>query len=240
MHTHFTKILSLFPAFVATVAAAQPEGIIEIQWPSNCGYGSKAINPSIPVANPSVIEIPKITSTQAVITNPFPTGAPVVESHHPITSAGSSIQNEQVPDLSVNPPYPSHLASFHSQLEQTSEPKTGTTIPYSDVKSGDITFYTVGLGACGQDSSGQDETSNIVAISGEVYDAAKIVENPNENPLCGRTITIKGSNGKTTQGTILDRCQGCRGADIDVSHKIFIEIYGSLDPGRCEIEWWYS
>ncbi|SCV61484.1 uncharacterized protein FFFS_16054 [Fusarium fujikuroi] len=229
MHTHFIKILSLFPAFVAKVAAVQPEGIIEIQWSSNCGYGSKAINPSIPVANPTVIEIPKIASTQAVITNPVPTDAPVVDSHHPITSAGSSTQNE-LPDLSVYSPYPSHLTSVHSQIEQTSELKTGTTIPYSDVKSG----------ACGQDSSGQDETSNIVAISGEVYDAAKIVENPNENPLCGRTITIKGSNGKTTQGTILDRCQGCRGADIDVSHKIFIEIYGSLDPGRCEIEWWYS
>ncbi|RKK14055.1 hypothetical protein BFJ66_g18060, partial [Fusarium oxysporum f. sp. cepae] len=56
------KILPLVPAFLTTVAAVQPQGIIEIEWPSNCGYASKATNPAIPAANPTVIETPKIAS----------------------------------------------------------------------------------------------------------------------------------------------------------------------------------
>ncbi|KAI7770096.1 hypothetical protein LZL87_013719 [Fusarium oxysporum] len=154
----------------------------------------------------------------------------------PISSAGSTTKNEQVPDPGVYSP----SAPVYSQQEQKSELKTGTASPYGNVNSGQITYYGVGMGACGQNSTGQDETGSIVAISGDVYDAAMIDLNTNNNPLCGRTITMKGSNGKTAQGTILDRCEDCRGGDVDVSHKIFIEIYGSLDPGRLEIEWWYS
>ncbi|EXK25911.1 hypothetical protein FOMG_17480 [Fusarium oxysporum f. sp. melonis 26406] len=178
------KILPLVPAFLTTVAAVQPQGIIEIEWPSNCGYASKATNPAIPAANPTVIETPKIASAQAGIHNPVATDAPVVDSYPPISSAGSTTKNEQVPDPGVYSPHSSPSAPVYSQQEQKSELKTGNSSPYGDVKSG--------------------------------------------------------SNGKTAQGTILDRCAGCRGGDIDVSHKIFIEIYGSLDPGRCEIEWWYS
>ncbi|EWZ77973.1 hypothetical protein FOXG_16439 [Fusarium oxysporum f. sp. lycopersici 4287] len=234
------KILTLVPAFLTTVAAVQPQGIIEIEWSSNCGYASKATNPSIPAANPTVIETPKIASAQAETPSPVPSNAPVVDSYPPIPSAGSTTENEQVPDPGVYSPYPSPSTPAYSQLEQKSELKTGAASPYGDVKSGNITFYDVGMGACGQNSSGQDETGSIVAISGDVYDASMIDGNTNNNPLCGRTITMKGSNGKTAQGTILDRCAGCRGGDIDVNHKIFIEIYGSLYPGRAEIEWWYS
>ncbi|RKK10832.1 hypothetical protein BFJ65_g14829 [Fusarium oxysporum f. sp. cepae] len=234
------KILPLVPAFLTTVAAVQPQGIIEIEWPSNCGYASKATNPAIPAANPTVIETPKIASAQAGIPNPVATDAPVVDSYPPISSAGSTTKNEQVPDPGVYSPHSSPSAPVYSQQEQKSELKTGNSSPYGDVKSGKIFYYGVGMGACGQNSSGQDETGSIVAISGDVYDASMIDSNTNNNPLCGRTIIMKGSNGKTAQGTILDRCAGCRGGDIDVSHKIFIEIYGSLYPGRAEIEWWYS
>ncbi|KAK2670393.1 RlpA-like domain superfamily, partial [Fusarium oxysporum f. sp. vasinfectum] len=177
------KILPLVPAFLTTVAAVQPQGIIEIEWPSNCGYASKATNPAIPAANPTVIETPKIASAQAGIPNPVATDAP----------------NEQVPDPGVYSPHSSPSAPVYSQQEQKSEPKTGNSSPYGNVKSGKIFYYGVGMGACGQNSSGQDETGSIVAISGDVYDAAMIDSNTNNNPLCGRTITMKGSNGKTAQ-----------------------------------------
>ncbi|KAG7429601.1 hypothetical protein Forpi1262_v008290 [Fusarium oxysporum f. sp. raphani] len=77
------KILTLVPAFLTTVAAVQPQGIIEIEWSSNCGYASKATNPSIPAANPTVIETPKIASAQAETPSPVPSNAPIVDSYPP-------------------------------------------------------------------------------------------------------------------------------------------------------------
>jgi hypothetical protein len=61
----------------------------------------------------------------------------------------------------------------------------------------------------------------------------------NNNPMCGKTITIK-ANGKTAQATVKDKCMGCAVNDIDVSRKVYNEIWGSLDSGRSEVEWWFN
>ncbi|KAJ4143957.1 hypothetical protein NW765_001109 [Fusarium oxysporum] len=61
----------------------------------------------------------------------------------------------------------------------------------------------------------------------------------NSNPMCGKTITIK-ANGKTCQATVADKCMGCAINDIDVSRKVYEEIWGSLDSGRTEVEWWFN
>ncbi|KAK6724855.1 hypothetical protein SNK04_003671 [Fusarium graminearum] len=57
--------------------------------------------------------------------------------------------------------------------------------------------------------------------------------------MCGKTITIK-ANGKTAQATVADKCMGCAMNDIDVSRKVYMEIWGSLDSGRTEVEWWFN
>ncbi|EPE09866.1 Barwin-related endoglucanase [Ophiostoma piceae UAMH 11346] len=100
--------------------------------------------------------------------------------------------------------------------------------------TGDLTYYNLGLGACGIDSSNQDWTQNVVALNDEQMGTLS-----NTNPYCGRTITISG-NGKTTTGTILDKCMGCVWGDIDVSEKAFTEIFGSLDVGRGKVTWWFN
>jgi hypothetical protein len=233
------KSFRFVPAFLTAVAAIQPQGIIEVEWSSNCGYGSKAVKPTISTANFPVIETPKIASAQAEIPDAVPTNTPVIDGYSPIPPAEST-NNKPVSDPSVYSPHPEPSVPVYVQREQTSVPKAGSVSPDGAVQSGELTYYKVGLGACGQDSTGQDETGNIVAISKDLFNAAKIDGNSNNNPLCGRTITMKGSNGKTAQGTVLDRCEGCNGGDIDVSRKIFLQIWGSLDEGRTEIEWWYS
>jgi hypothetical protein len=75
--------------------------------------------------------------------------------------------------------------------------------------TGDLTYYALGMGACGWDDSGKDQTENIVAIS-----YAVMGEQSNGNPMCGKTISIS-YGGKTITATIRDKCMGCAPDDID-------------------------
>ncbi|PHH68869.1 hypothetical protein CDD80_7170 [Ophiocordyceps camponoti-rufipedis] len=100
--------------------------------------------------------------------------------------------------------------------------------------SGQITYYTVGMGSCGFDDTGKDQTGNIVAISW-----AKMGTQSNGNPMCGQTISIH-ANGKTVQATVRDKCMGCSENNIDVNEKIFKELFGSLDGGRLPVTWSFN
>lgn len=62
----------------------------------------------------------------------------------------------------------------------------------------------------------------------------------NGNPMCGKTITVRGPDGKTVQAIVHDKCPGCAVGDIDGSRKLFIDLFGSLDAGRQKIEWWFN
>jgi hypothetical protein len=100
-----------------------------------------------------------------------------------------------------------------------------------------MTFYTTGVGSCGENDTGKD---NIVALSvpfmNKDYDSNA---NPNNNPLCGRSITIQ-ANGKTATAIVKDKCQGCDYGDIDVSPQLFIQFFDSLDKGRGKVDWWLN
>ncbi|KAK0615848.1 RlpA-like double-psi beta-barrel-protein domain-containing protein-containing protein, partial [Bombardia bombarda] len=100
--------------------------------------------------------------------------------------------------------------------------------------AGDLTYYAVGLGACGWDDSGKDRTANIVAISHLLMGTQS-----NGNPYCGRTISIS-ANGKTVQAVVNDKCMGCELAAIDSSEKVFLELFGDLGVGRSEVKWWFN
>jgi hypothetical protein len=75
--------------------------------------------------------------------------------------------------------------------------------------TGDLTYYQLGLGACGWDDSGKDYNSNIVAISYLMMGEAS-----NNNPMCGKTISIS-AGGKTITAIIRDKCMGCAVDAID-------------------------
>ncbi|ORY65395.1 RlpA-like double-psi beta-barrel-protein domain-containing protein-containing protein, partial [Pseudomassariella vexata] len=122
----------------------------------------------------------------------------------------------------------------------SSSSSSGDSSGGADVHSGDITYYTVGPGACGYDDSGADETKNIVAIAADDFGPlTSLGVNQPANPLCDQTITIS-ANGKTTTATIRDKCPGCDLGSIDVSSKTFMELFGSLDGGREPVTWWYN
>jgi hypothetical protein len=83
--------------------------------------------------------------------------------------------------------------------------------------TGDLTWYDVGLGACGQTNVDGDL---IVAISHVIFDAYS-TGNPNTNPLCGKSVTIRGKDGASHQAKVVDRCVGCLEGDLDLSHEFF-------------------
>ncbi|THY86146.1 hypothetical protein D6C95_07672 [Aureobasidium pullulans] len=91
--------------------------------------------------------------------------------------------------------------------------------------SGDITWYDVGLGACGETSVDGDK---IVAISHVIFDAYS-TGNPNTNPLCGKYVTINGKDGSSHQAKVVDRCLGCVEGDLDLSHEFFNSVTSNGD-----------
>lgn len=99
--------------------------------------------------------------------------------------------------------------------------------------SGDITWYDVGLGACGETSVDGDK---IVAISHVIFDAYS-TGNPNTNPLCGKYVTINGKDGSTHQAKVVDRCLGCVEGDLDLSHEFFNTVTSNGDGRVSGMSW---
>ncbi|KAM0277204.1 hypothetical protein ACHAQH_005987 [Verticillium albo-atrum] len=94
--------------------------------------------------------------------------------------------------------------------------------------NGDLTHYTTGLGACGFDDTG---ASGIIALSHE-----KMGEQSNGNPLCNRRVRLS-AKGRAVEGTVRDKCMGCRIEDIDVSEDLFMALYDDLGVGRGPVTW---
>ena len=86
--------------------------------------------------------------------------------------------------------------------------------------TGDLTWYATGLGSCGITSGPSD---HIVAVSHILYDSysAEAAGNPNNNPVCGKTVSIVGKDGSTYTATVVDRCTGCAEGDLDLSENYF-------------------
>ncbi|KAK5661468.1 hypothetical protein OQA88_11370 [Cercophora sp. LCS_1] len=100
-------------------------------------------------------------------------------------------------------------------------------------RTGELTFYQVGLGACGFDDSGKDHAENIVALSHLLMG-----EQSNGNPYCGRRITVS-YNGETRDAVVRDKCMGCAIDNIDGSEKLFTS-FQPLGTGRFKVDWWFS
>ncbi|KAI0972411.1 hypothetical protein F4678DRAFT_460631 [Xylaria arbuscula] len=147
-----------------------------------------------------------------------------------------------VETTSTSTPAPVETASSASSgSSSSSSDGFGTSSLDTKSYSGDITYYTLGLGACGYYDTGDDLTKPIVAISQADWYARGSGTNTGiglpDHPWCDKTITIKGSNGKTTTALVHDICPGCASGSIDVSQDVFLALFGSLDAGRLTQTW---
>jgi hypothetical protein len=105
------------------------------------------------------------------------------------------------------------------------------------IVTGELTFYSPGLGACGWEHRDGDA---ICAVSHLVWDAVQVGSNPNNNPLCGRKIRVRreveGVGTRTVDVTVVDRCTGCKANDIDLSPGVFNQL-AREEQGRVTGSW---
>ncbi|WFD46544.1 hypothetical protein GLX27_001181 [Malassezia furfur] len=102
-----------------------------------------------------------------------------------------------------------------------------------DSYTGQATYYTPGMGACGKSSSSSDM---IVAVSHTLFDKYSKSGNPNDNELCGKKIKAT-YGGKSTTVTVVDRCTGCKETDLDFSPSAFTKL-ASKSKGRLhDMKW---
>ncbi|KIL70753.1 hypothetical protein M378DRAFT_66832 [Amanita muscaria Koide BX008] len=89
-------------------------------------------------------------------------------------------------------------------------------------QTGQGTFYSTGLGACG--ITNQD-TDYIAAVSHLLFDAFPDYNgvNPNSNPICNRKVQVH-YQGKSVTVAITDRCEGCALTDLDFSPSAFDQL----------------
>ncbi|CCF38573.1 hypothetical protein CH063_09626 [Colletotrichum higginsianum] len=102
-----------------------------------------------------------------------------------------------------------------------------------EVHTGDLTYYAVGLGACGQTHG---DTDMIVSVSHYIWDEVQTGGNPNTNPLCGKKIRVRRDGEGSVDVTVVDRCTGCEPTDLDLSPAVF-ERLADKDEGRVTGTW---
>ncbi|KAF2771227.1 hypothetical protein EJ03DRAFT_269036 [Teratosphaeria nubilosa] len=102
--------------------------------------------------------------------------------------------------------------------------------------TGDITYYTPGMGACGITSTDGDP---IVAIAESMFDSysSEAGGNPNNNPVCNKKISITGTDGSQYSATVVDRCTGCDESSIDLSPSLFSTVAPDGDGRVHNIKW---
>ncbi|KAI9842232.1 MAG: hypothetical protein M1837_007377 [Sclerophora amabilis] len=108
--------------------------------------------------------------------------------------------------------------------------------------TGELTYYSPALGACGITSS---ETDDVCSLSHTLFDAAQKGSDPNANPLCGLRIRAarfdeQVAERRSVDLTVVDRCVGCDPTDLDLSPGAFNKL-ANPDRGRVDVSWaWLS
>ncbi|RIB28841.1 expansin module family protein [Gigaspora rosea] len=113
------------------------------------------------------------------------------------------------------------------------KPRNDSTLVKRD--TGDITFYDVGLGACGKTNSNSDL---ICALSRADFGSSP-GGNSNKNPSCGKTITITCPGSKSVTVKVVDLCEGCKSGDLDLSPTAFNHL-AKASVGRLQCDWEFS
>ncbi|KAL1748125.1 Non-catalytic module family EXPN protein [Schizophyllum fasciatum] len=99
-----------------------------------------------------------------------------------------------------------------------------------------MTYYEVGLGACGIVNVPSDF---IVAVSADEWDAGLTHGYPSD--VCFKSITIE-YNGVTAQAQVTDRCESCPPfSGIDLSYDLFkVFAPNPEETGMIYANWWYN
>lgn len=131
---------------------------------------------------------------------------------------------------------PSTTSSSAAAAATTTAASSGSGVAAAGTTyTGDLTWYDVGLGSCGITSTSSEA---IVAVSHTIMDDPQYyTANPNNNPLCGRKVSITGVDGTKYTASVVDRCEGCAKADLDLSADFFNLVTKNGDGRVHNIAW---
>ncbi|KAI7957865.1 hypothetical protein MJO29_006082 [Puccinia striiformis f. sp. tritici] len=130
-----------------------------------------------------------------------------------------------LPSETTYPTLSAKATSRKSHSDSAQRPENGQLREQS-THQGDATYYSPGLGSCGQESGNSDL---IVAISHTLYDSYAGA-NQDGNSLCGKSIRASyGANSIVV--SVVDRCEGCSPDDLDLSPAAFRRL-SPLNTGR--------
>ncbi|KAN0109226.1 RlpA-like double-psi beta-barrel-containing domain containing protein [Russula decolorans] len=93
--------------------------------------------------------------------------------------------------------------------------------------SGRGTYYTTGLGACGNQNS---DDQLVIAIPPGMYGAAV-----GPGPHCGQKVNIRYGR-KSAKAMVVDKCPSCPGDSIDMSPALF-KKFAKLAVGVIDVTW---
>ncbi|XP_060849448.1 uncharacterized protein LOC132928652 [Rhopalosiphum padi] len=97
-------------------------------------------------------------------------------------------------------------------------------------KIGDLTYYSLGLTACGRTYTDGDM---VAAIAFGHF----TTPNPNFDPMCGKRVKIiDPTTLKSIVVTVRDKCEACKMNDIDVSPSAFEKLKPKI-VGRIKVVW---
>lgn len=109
--------------------------------------------------------------------------------------------------------------------------KTGVAGVNSSCFTGDATYFTKGMGACGLYED-EGRLKNVAALNVVDYGLPTW-----KGPNCGRCVRVYFDNGMERTFKITDRCPGCKTGDLDLSEEGFPE--GLKVRGRVGVRWQY-
>lgn len=262
-----SKTLALAGALFAVSASAAPmqkrenvvvwETVTDVEWTTvdvtttiNVnGHNSPLTTPAVvkttatavPIAQPQPTQEPADNTPVNPPVAPSPTPVPPPPPQQPTLRPEPSPRSttEQAPPAAptVAPPPPPQQPSPTAPSTPSSTGGSGSGGGnYNGACSedspcvGDVTFYDTATsasapGSCGGTSDGH--TENVLALPHGIM----------KDSDCGKTVTIK-HNGKTSTGTVVDKCMGCDSNSIDLSRHFFGEL-ASLGEGRLSgVKWW--
>ena len=159
------------------------------------------------------------------------TTAPVANA----AGAGMATPTAAAPGTSTWTSASAPVASPAIIAQSISASTSGTCEGENNACVGDVTHWDGGLGACGNNV----DTNNELAVA---LPYAFMGTASNNNPYCGRSITLYNpTSGTTVQATVQDKCMGCLNRAIDCTDILFNEITDNLGNGRMSgIEWWLN
>lgn len=190
-----------------------------------------AAPPAAPSSAESAPQPPPAPSSYQQPTSQPPPPAPTTEAAPVPTSTQQAAPPAYTPPSQPSPSQPSNNGGGSGSNGLSGMAAAGV------MHSGDVTHWTPALGACGWTNS---ESEAVVAIAESLFDQYDVDGNPNHNKLCGKYVSIIGSDGSPTKAKVVDRCGGCSTTDLDLSPSLFETVEPKGDGRVSGVKWSFT